>query len=348
MEYLSLREYEIALNNVMETETVNSFLMENGLMLDKDVEYTMVLLDGKELVATGSFSGRVLKCIAVDKNYQGLGITNKVVSHLVSEEYQRGNTHLFIYTKPENYSTFQELGFYRIAEVPHLVTLLENHPEGINNYIKEIQKQKKEGTRVSSIVMNCNPFTLGHQYLIEKASLESDIVHIFIVWEEKSSFPAEIRYHLVTQGTKHIQNVVVHKGGDYIISSATFPSYFIKEYQDVVRTHALLDLEVFSKHIAPALGITKRFIGEEPYCKVTEAYNRVMKEVLRPKGIEVIEVPRLCIEGNAVSASFVRSCLREGDICKIKKYVPKSTYDFLLSKEGKKIIKSLQGKNSRH
>ncbi|MFT9497516.1 [citrate (pro-3S)-lyase] ligase [Anaerosolibacter sp.] len=348
MEFEQFTEYRISLNNKKEVENIKAFLALHGLQLDSDVEYTVGVFDGERLVATGSICGKVLKCIAVDKEYQGLGIANKLVSHLIHEEYQRGNTHLFIFTKPENYTMFYELGFHKIAEVPNSVMLMENHPAGIKNFIEEIKKQNKSGQKISAVIMNCNPFTLGHLYLIEKAARESDILHIFVVWEERSSFPAEVRYRLIEEGTKHLSNIVLHKGKDYIISSATFPTYFIKEYQRVVEIHASLDLEIFRSYIAPALGITKRFIGEEPYCPVTRTYNRIMKEYLPQKGIEVVEIPRLHRGENAISASQVRRYIREGDVDKTQRFVPKTTYEFLTSVEAEPIIEMIQRDNRRH
>jgi len=348
MELFGLIEKTICLTNPTERKTVEDFLHEQGLLLDRGIEYTMALLDGEQIIATGSLEGKVLKSIAVDKNYKGLGISNKVVSHLVNEAYQHGNSHLFIYTKPENLPMFKDLGFYKIVEVENRVVLLENRFNGIKNYVDELKKFKHMGKDSSSVVMNCNPFTLGHLYLIERAARESGVLHIFVVWEDKSSFPAEVRYHLIREGTKHLSNVFVHKGKDYIISSATFPSYFLKEYQTIVETHALLDLEIYSTYIVPALGITKRFVGEEPYCPVTGVYNETMKRVLPSRGIEVIEIPRLSKDDQAISASLVRKHLREGKLHKIKNLVPKTTYDFLVSKEAEPITKSIQKENRRH
>ena len=199
---------------------------------------------------------------------------------------------------------FSDLGFYPIAEVPSKVVLMENKPTGINNYLKEIiQKNEqilldhKSKNRSGAIIVNCNPFTLGHQYLIEYAAFKCQTLHIFVLQEDKSSFQSEIRYSLVKEGIQHLDNVVLHTGKDYIISDATFPSYFIKEFQDVVETHARLDLEIFTSYIAPTLGIQKRFVGEEPYCKVTAAYNSVMQEVLPAHGMEIEVVPRMMIKG---------------------------------------------------
>ena len=105
--------------------------------------------------------------------------------------------HIYLSKKPKYGDLFENLGFYKIAEVPNSVSLLENKSNGIKSYVKELERFKFKRDKVAALVMNCNPFTLGHQYIIEKAAFENDIVHIFIVWEDRSSFPSEIRYNLL-------------------------------------------------------------------------------------------------------------------------------------------------------
>lgn len=58
----------------------------------------------------------------------------------------------------------------------------------------------KERFCIGSIVMNCNPFTLGHRYLVEEASRQSDLLYIFVVEEDKSDFPFEDRFNMVKAG----------------------------------------------------------------------------------------------------------------------------------------------------
>lgn len=335
------KEKIIEVKTDSEKSKVSKFLKNQGLSLEDDVEYTIALLKNGEIIATGSLKDKILKSIAVDPKFQGMGISNKIVSHLVNEAYFRGNTHLFIYTKPKNEFLFKNIGFYKIAEVLDEVCLLENKSNGIESYVEELKKHKKDGNNVASIVMNCNPFTLGHQYIIEKAASENDVVHVFIVWENRSIFPSEIRYYLTKEGTKHLPNVIIHKGKDYVISSATFPSYFLKEKGNVVETHAKLDIEIFKNYIVPALNINKRYVGREPYCVVTKNYNDVMKRVLPSIGVEVKEIERSSVDGEYVSASKVRKLLASNELLKAKKFLPKTTYEFIISKEGQKIINSM-------
>ena len=338
----------INLSNPREKLKIKNFLEHQDISLEADVEYSIGLYDEMNLVGTGSLSGKVLKCIAVDSNYQGAGLSNMIVSHLVSEAYFRGNTHLFIYTKQINLNMFRDMWFYKIEEVKDQVVLLENDQNGINKYIESLSKYKKDGKIISSIVMNCNPFTMGHKYLIEKAALDSDFVHVFIVWEDKSIFPNNVRYNLVKEGTDHLSNVMIHKGDEYIISSSTFPSYFLKESSDIVRIHAELDIKIFAKYIAPSLGINRRYIGEEPYCLVTREYNEVMKEEFPKFNIDLVEVARVKANNTAISASRVREIIRNGDLELLKNIVPLSTYEYLLSEDGQEIVDKIQSTNLKN
>ncbi|WP_070000931.1 [citrate (pro-3S)-lyase] ligase [Cellulosilyticum sp. I15G10I2] len=347
MEYSQFAERSVLLNYKPEKDEVISFLKRQGLAFEEDIEYTMVLLDKEKIIATGSLNDNVLKCIVVDDRYRNLGLMNKVVTHLIQEAYQNNQTHLFVYTKPANELQFNSLGFYTIEKTED-VLLLENAKDGIVDFIRQLKKEKRQGEKIASIVVNCNPFTKGHRYLIETAAADNDWVHVFVVCEEKSVFPSQIRYELVKEGTRDLKNVSIHKGIDYIISSATFPSYFLKEDQDIVQIHARLDLNIFGLYIAKALEVNSRYIGEEPYCMVTKKYNEEMKKVLPTFGIDVHEIPRKEQGGEAVSASRVRKLLKEDDLAAIKKIVPPTTYNFLISKAALPIINKIKQIESRH
>jgi [citrate (pro-3S)-lyase] ligase len=333
----------INLNKSNEKFEVEGFLKKFDLILEKDVDYTIALYDEDRIIGTGSLSGNVLKCIAVDSNYQGFGLTNRLITVLLNEQYDRGNSHLFIFTNPSNKKFFFDTGFYEIAEIDSKVTLLENDPMGIEKYINRLFLSRKDGNVISSIVMNCNPFTYGHQYLIENASRNSDVVHLFVVWEDKSIFPNEVRFNLIKSGISHLENVILHKGSEYIISNSTFPSYFIKEKNSIVNVHAQLDLKIFGTYIAPPLGINRRYIGEEPFDLVTNEYNSVMKNLLPNYDIEVIEIPRKALGGQIISASRVRAAIKEGKISILEDMVPSTTFDYLISDDAKPIIDKIIG-----
>ncbi len=161
---------------------------------------------------------------------------NLMISHLVDIEQERDNWHLFVYTKVSAFKFFKTLGFYEIARVQDQLVFLENRPSGFTDYLAQLDSDDhlklKKSQKVASVVMNANPFSLGHQYLIEKAAAENDIVHLFMVSDDSSLIPFEDRKRLILAGTRHLNNVIYHESGSYIISSATFPSYFFKGFRD--------------------------------------------------------------------------------------------------------------------
>lgn len=178
--------------------------------------------------------------------------------------------------------------------------------------------------------MNCNPFTLGHRYLVEKALEHCDHLIIFVVQEDQSQVPFEDRLNLVDEGTADLKHVTVIPSGRFVLSSLTFSEYFNKaELQD--RTvDTSLDVTVFAREIAPCLHIKKRFVGEEPFDTVTRQYNETMRQILPAYGIELVEIPRAEQHGEAISASRVRRLLKERNFDAIKPLVPESTLRYLL------------------
>ncbi len=192
---------------------------------------------------------------------------------------------------------------------------------------KQTLREKK--LPVGAIVMNCNPFTLGHRYLVEYATAQVVKLYIFVVEEDKSIFPFADRIELVKQGVKDLANVEVLPSGKFIISQRTFSGYFSKEeLQDAV-VDSSEDVEIFGREIAPTLGITVRFAGEEPTDNVTRQYNETMREILPRYGVEFREIPRKTFDGEPISASVVREALKRGDFDKIKELVPKTTLEYL-------------------
>ncbi len=177
--------------------------------------------------------------------------------------------------------------------------------------------------------MNCNPFTLGHKYLIETAANSVEFLWVFVVEEDKSIFKFSERIELVRKGTEGLTNVVVVPSGKLMISSVTFPDYFLKEQKKEVFVDSSKDVRIFGKYVAPYLNINKRFVGEEPYDPVTRDYNNAMKRILPRYGLEVVEIPRLCCDKEAISASYVRKLIVDQKWEIIKKIVPNTTLEFL-------------------
>ena len=195
----------------------------------------------------------------------------------------------------------------------------------------EIKKKQDIKGNVGSIVMNCNPFTLGHRYLIETAAKQVDKLVIFVVEEDKSVYPFKDRMELVKKGVSDLKNVIVLPSGNFIISLATFPEYFVKGQKQKDKIDPSKDVSLFVKYIAPAMGIKVRFVGEEPYDTVTKQYNNTMRDFFPTFGLKFVEIKRKATDGKEdfISASKARKLLEENKWEELKKYVPQTTYDYL-------------------
>lgn len=304
-----------------------SLLQSTGLTPDGDPERTVLIWDDGSLIATGSRQGNILKYLAVAAHRQGEDLTASVLTALRQDAFSAGYSHLFLYTKPKNSLQFSSLFFYPIAQTGD-VLLMENKRDGIRQFLNGLPAgdcSKAAG----AAVMNCNPFTLGHRYLIETAAKQCDRLYVFVLSEESPPFPAADRLELVRRGTADLPNVTVLPTGPYLISSATFPTYFLKDREAADTVQCGLDIAVFARYYAPRFQITRRFVGTEPLSQLTDRYNRCLIEQLPERGIAVTEVPRLELDGTPVSASAVRALLHTGQGDALKKLVPETTYRYL-------------------
>ena len=297
------------------------FLAEHGLRHDGFVDQTVLILDELDhILACGSIYRNVLKLIAVTAAQEGDGLCAQVVSALVELAAQKNQPHLFLYTKPELRALFRSLGFYPIVATDDML-MMENRRNGIASFLEAIPRHSG---RIGCIACNCNPFTLGHRKLIEVAASACDFVYVFVLSSGNTLFPADVRYRLVRDGTADIPNVLVLRSEDYLISPATFPTYFVKDEQRAADAQCALDLALFSTVIAPALGITDRFVGQEPFDAVTAQYNEAMKRLLPQHGIAVHEIAR----HRGISAGAVRQLLKERNLQEASGLLPEVTYEY--------------------
>lgn len=345
-------------------QRIEAFLKRNGLRFDDMHYYAAVTDDDGEMIAGGGLKGNVIKCVAVDDAHKGEAIANTLISHLIAHANEEGHSNVMLFTKPKNRQLFESLSFRLLAEAPEAV-LMETGIGGLNNMVEQLKKIKEEGEVCKEnnqeckeeektnldittpqhlnpsapqplttttplrgvVVMNCNPFTLGHRYLIEQAAKQVERLFVMVVREDCSLFAYAERKAMVEQGVAHLENVTVIDGSEYAISQATFPTYFLKRLDDAADTQMLLDLDLFRRHIAPALGATVRFVGTEPTDRLTRRYNELMHEVLT----DVREISRLEKEGNAVSASRVRKAMEQGDMSTIRQLVPPTTLPYIIA-----------------
>lgn len=223
--------------------------------------------------------------------------------------------------------------------------------EELDNFVQESREQALTkispgrnlyDLNIGAIVMNANPFTLGHRYLVEYAAKQVDLLYVFVVEEDLSEFPFKVRKCLVEQGTTDLPNVCVVKSGKLIISRETFSDYFVKERISDTVTDSSLDVELFGKHIAPKLNIAVRFVGEEPFDQVTRAYNEKMKEILPEHGVKLVEIPRKSIHEEVVSATKVRKLFKEKQWEQLQTLLPTTTYEYLKSHENERFEKGVK------
>jgi len=315
------------------------------------VDTLLIAKDGDVIVGTGSLQGKIIKMLSIDSEYRGSNLIGMMVSELVNHGFQMGQDHLFIYTKPESADTFGHLGFYEIARTDH-VALLENKRSGIEDHLKPLKdnltSEMKEKAKIGAVVVNCNPYTNGHKHLIETASSRVDQLYVFVLSEDRSAFPFKDRIELVQKGTEHLSNVVIYPTGPYMVSQATFPTYFLGEDKDKIKTQTELDAHVFGSKIASELGITLRILGEEPYNEVTAQYNESLKRVLGMYDVDVQVIKRKEHDGKAISASNVRAYLASNDFDMLKLIVPKTTWNYLVSDRASSIIDKIKKEAHLH
>lgn len=302
-----------------------SLMVRTNLAHDEDSDRTVLVFEGSELLAAGSRKGNLLKCIAVDPAHQGEDLTATLLTALREDAFRAGFRQLFLYTKPSNEFLFRGLFFYPVVKTGD-VLLMENVQGGVYSFLKTLPVMATKG-KIGAAVMNCDPFTLGHQYLIQTAAAQCDHLYVFVLSEDRGHFSSADRLAMVKAGTAHLENVTVLPTGPYLISSATFPTYFLKNRDQAETVHCALDIAVFTRYFVPWFSIGHRFVGEEPLSPMTCSYNQALRKTLPEFGVEVHILPRLCREGTPISASAVRARLALG--ADIRDLVPETTYSYL-------------------
>ena len=204
----------------------------------------------------------------------------------------------------------------------------------LEEYLIELSKEKVKVDNIGAIVMNCNPFTRGHMYLIEQALKQVEFLYVFVVEEDLSEFSFKDRFAIVKENCRGFNNVKVLPSGRYMISSFTFAEYFKKDDLQDQNIIPVKDVNLFGSAIAPCLNIKTRFVGEEPFDKVTRQYNEAMKRMLGDFGINLVEIPRLQFpNGEVINATKVRRLLKEGNIKACRAYLTEATYSYIIKSD---------------
>lgn len=306
-------------------KALEEFLLDKEVIYE-DVDASYVIRDAGDIIATVSVKKNLIKFFYTDEAYQGEGLAIELINSALEDIISKGYRTYFVFTKAKNENIFTSLSMDLIEKTEDVV-LLEG---GFFKYADWIQNIKKDLDKdeYSAIVMNANPLTLGHEYLVDKALEDDRDLIIFVLEEDASYFSTKDRYEMVGSHYQDNDRVHVYKSGPYIISRATFPTYFLKKDTDKLKVYTELDAKIFAKRIAKDLNIKKRYFGTEPIDKVTEKYNEMMKKILFEYGVESEFIERKKINDEYISASKLRDGM-ETDFESIKKYLSQDVYEYL-------------------
>lgn len=329
----------------LDLQRAQALIEQQGLRYETNFDTQVGIFAGNQLVATAARERNIFKMFAIAPDSQGSSLLGELISALVQSGFQSGYKSFFVYTPPFSADSFKACNF-RLLVNHHKACLLE-FGNGLRRYLAAQQNLVTPGNN-GAVVVNCNPFTLGHQYLIESAASQVDRLYVFVVREDLSLFPFDVRLQLVQQGLAHLNNVTILDTGDYAVSSVTFPSYFLKADDDQQSLQMTLDLLLFAKHLAPFFNIKTRFIGTEPYCRTTRSYSELMQKTLPAFRIEAVELDRCQVEDEVISAFRVRQALRKEAYETVRRLVPATTLDYLLSAQGRQLQEKLVTYQRRH
>lgn len=311
-----------SLSLVKDNAQISGFYSRAGIRLDRGITALFGAYDGETLLALGGIAGSAIRSLAVDESRQGEGILPALVTYLYQMLKDNGVKTVFVVTKPTYAPLFSSLCFNELIQTED-AALLESSGTAFQNYLRNLPKAD------GAIVMNADPFTLGHRYLVETAAAQCERLNVFVLSAEAAHVPADARLRLVREGCRDLGNVQILAGGAYIISGATFPEYFFKDKTEAALAFARLDATLFAKRIAPICSITARFVGEEPLDPMTAAYNETLCAILPEYGVQVRVIPRKTIADAPISASRVRALWRAGRYDEIAPLVPETTLAYI-------------------
>lgn len=317
----------------------------SSLAFEENFDVLVGIFEAGTLVATAARQGNILKMFAIAPQYQGGSALGELATELIRGGSAAGCETFFILTAPATAAAFHSLNFMPLAHHPQAVLL--EYGGGLPRYLAAHRRLVRPG-RNGAVVVNCNPFTLGHRYLIEQAAGQVDQLYVFVVREDRSAVPFAVRLRLVEEGVRGLPNVSVLDSSHYAVSAVTFPAYFLKDPNAVATVQMEIDLMLFGLHIAPFFHIDRRFIGTEPYCRTTRLYSETMRRQLSSYGIETVQLERLQAGEEAVSAWRVREALRREAYETVRRLVPETTWRYLLADEARELREKLKVYDQRH
>ena len=328
----------------MELLELKEFLKTSKLEYEEDIDTTIVLKDNHRIIATASSSYNIIKCVGIDPNYQGQNLLATLMSEMIKRLAEKGISHYFVYTKDDQADLFKALGLKKIVQTIH-VALFESGASietKLNDLKTEYQLSNKPK---AAVVVNANPMTKGHYHLIKTVAENHPEVLVFVVSEERSTFPFKARFNIVKNAVKSLSNVTVLPTLEYLVSYATFPKYFMKKETNIREEHAMIDVLIFKEYYMKIFNIQHRYVGEEPLSPMTNIYNSTMKKYLQNR-FHII--PRKTLNKTPISASTVRKLMRKNGLDAIKPYVVDETLEYLATEEGIALLDAIKRHVYRH
>lgn len=119
-------------------QELEQFLNQCGLEYDPSISYSVVLRDDETngIIASGSLSGCLLKCVAVREDCRGQGLLPQVMDKLYEEMYLSGNYRFGGFTKPEKRTSFTHVNLYPVIRTEDMVMV----EYGRGHFSGELQK----------------------------------------------------------------------------------------------------------------------------------------------------------------------------------------------------------------
>ena len=308
-----------------EKQAVVEFLSAFDLKFNSYADYTAYMEQNGKIIATVSLAKNVICDLAVSEEFQGENLATSLIMHALEKLREEKIYGYKVFTKPVYLDKFLDLGFRVLVKGESFVALEggeSNVYTALNNLkTKILMDLGSFDDDYGAIVMNANPFTLGHSALIEHALSKHGKVLVFVLEEDVSEFSFKERFSLAFLATRQYrERVCVLPSSDYVVSKATFPDYFLRSKEDVSKAHAEYDAMLFEKYFMKELNISKRYLGSEEKEYMT-VYNQTLSRVLNDK-LEIVE--RFKQDGERVSASTVRNLIKTGEREKALRFIPKS------------------------
>lgn len=330
-----------------------------GIAREQEADCIFVIRDSSDhVIAGGCLFGKTLRSLVTHPDYRGEGLMAIIVEALLNQLRHQGIYSAFILGKNEYLETYRSLGFYLLSQGKDQAVFLENHPHRFSDWLEDLRKETETQLKfdtierkstftgeTASLVMNLNPITRGHLKLIQQTAETYAVTHLFLLENQRSFFSTEERLELLKLATQNCLGLVIHLGGDYMISESLFPGYFLREANQKALVEADLDAHLFSR-IAHALNIQHRVLGEEPFLELGRLYNRQLKETLTESGVKVQVLPRYEDErGVPYSATRVRQAIAEGNWAQVYTLIPEDCHPWFRDREKELYHRAVQRGN---